>query len=183
MQGGFLSDGLPVIMAGSNPGGRWTPTRVYLAILADIGYQIAGYQPQGATAAIANEGNDTIFGTIVADIINGLGGNDQIQGSFGNDTLIGGFGNDNLWGGNGRDTFIFEPFSGVDSINDFVVAEDSIQVSAAYGFSSSSQILGTITHSGVNTSGGFFSVLSLSAGNTITIFHDSPLTEVNFTVV
>jgi|GEM_PF-1432034 len=47
IQAGFLSDGRPVLLASNNPGGRRLPTKVDLAILADIGYKIQGFPSQG----------------------------------------------------------------------------------------------------------------------------------------
>ena len=58
-------------------------------------------------------GNDTLSGTIAADLISGLGGddaissgegNDRLFGNAGNDFLVGGSGNDALYGGRNRDT-------------------------------------------------------------------------------
>ncbi len=43
IQAGFLSDGRPVLLTSNNPGGRLLPTRVDLAVLADIGYNISGF--------------------------------------------------------------------------------------------------------------------------------------------
>ncbi|MCR9256921.1 MAG: hypothetical protein NXI16_12605, partial [Alphaproteobacteria bacterium] len=105
VQEGFLND--TVLMdptTASGPAIR-TPSAIDLALLADIGYQIDGFTTQGSTPAIVTEGADvTIFGTVVADSIDGLGGNDQIQGNDGNDSLIGGLGDDTLFGQNGADT-------------------------------------------------------------------------------
>jgi len=48
--------------------------------------------------------SETIGGTIYADRINGLGGNDTIWGKAGHDTIEGGLGNDYLHGGDDNDT-------------------------------------------------------------------------------
>ncbi|MCL1471935.1 hypothetical protein [Argonema antarcticum] len=95
---GFLSDNQPVLMDPSGTPGRTLPTPADLAVLADIGYQIPGYQAQGSTPPIATEGADQIFGTVLADMINGLDGNDQIQGDLGNDMILGLTGDDNIFG-------------------------------------------------------------------------------------
>ena len=85
-------------------GTRTLPGRFDLALLADIGYEIDGFVMQGETPPIVTEGDDrTIFGTILDDLLDGLGGSDQIQGADGNDTLLGGAGNDTLFGGNDND--------------------------------------------------------------------------------
>lgn len=88
-------------------GTRMLPGRFDLALLADIGYEIDGYIAQGETPPLATEGDDiTIFGTILGDTIDGLGGRDQIQGDDGDDVLMGGAGNDSLFGGAGDDTLV-----------------------------------------------------------------------------
>jgi len=102
---GFLND--TVLMdptTGSGPAIR-TPSAIDLALLADIGYQIDGFTTQGTTPSIVSEGDDqTVFGTVLADTIDGLGGADQIQGNTGDDSLSGGLGDDTLFGGGGNDT-------------------------------------------------------------------------------
>ncbi|WP_181389521.1 calcium-binding protein [Pseudoprimorskyibacter insulae] len=86
-------------------GSRTVPTTYDLAILADIGYEIAGYTKQGSTPEIVTTGDDiTVFGTNLGDLIDGLAGNDQIQGDAGSDTLLGGSGNDTLFGQTGDDS-------------------------------------------------------------------------------
>ncbi|MDJ0649928.1 MAG: hypothetical protein QNJ60_14635 [Xenococcaceae cyanobacterium MO_188.B19] len=83
--------------------GRITPTDIDLAILADIGYEIAGFTKQGFVPEIATEGNDTINGSLLDDLIDGLVGNDSIDGNQGNDTVRGGADNDQLFGGSSAD--------------------------------------------------------------------------------
>ncbi|WP_371158186.1 hypothetical protein [Jannaschia sp. 2305UL9-9] len=88
----------------STTGSRKLPTDIDRALLADIGYEIAGFTKEGFTPPIVTEGDDiTVFGQNVADVIDGLGGNDQIQGSHGDDTLSGGAGEDTLFGGSDDD--------------------------------------------------------------------------------
>jgi hypothetical protein len=88
-------------------GNRNLPTNFDLALLADIGYEISGFTTQGTTPPIVTQNNDvTVFGTILNDVIDGLGGNDQIQGDDGKDTLLGNTGSDLLFGGNGDDSLL-----------------------------------------------------------------------------
>lgn len=100
---GFASDTTvmdPVIPLGE----RRLPTAFDLAILADIGYEIAGTTKVGSRPDITTPGDDvTVFGTVMADTIDGLAGNDQIQGNAGGDTLSGGAGSDTLFGQSGDD--------------------------------------------------------------------------------
>src|SRR5215813_2820469 len=53
---------------------------------------------------IGDEGDNTLTGTPIADVISGLGGNDTLSGLAGEDVLDGGDGNDVLDGGAGIDT-------------------------------------------------------------------------------
>ena len=65
-----------------------------------------------------------------ANVIDGLGGNDQIDGEGGNDTLNGGDGDDNILGGSGRDTYLFDVADGsIDTILGFDRNRDKIDLS------------------------------------------------------
>jgi ELWxxDGT repeat protein len=59
----------------------------------------------------AGAGNDLLVGSIHADLLIGIDGNDTIYGGAGNDTLMGGLGVDILDGGRGNDEF----YSGSDN--------------------------------------------------------------------
>lgn len=109
----------------------------------------------GADTMLGGAGEDTLYGLDGNDYLSGDNGNDTLLGdgfyqndvpvdTYGLDTLTGGNGNDYLVGGNlndtltggaGADTFGYTTLSdGLDIITDFVVADDTIQVSAS-GFS------------------------------------------------
>jgi len=62
----------------------------------------------------------------------------KISGGLGDDLLIGKGGSDTLTGGEGKDTFVFDSVSGVDTITDFSVDFDFIQLKKSV-FSSLSQ--------------------------------------------
>jgi len=115
------------------------------------GAQLNG-QSIAFTEVNAAAGNDTILvnGTANADTINlggitftsgttttaGLsvvaaGGNDTITGTAGSDTITGGAGSDTISTGNGNDVVIFDSPATTDTITDYVVANDSIQLSKA----------------------------------------------------
>lgn len=75
--------------------------------------------------------DNTLYGGDSADVISGLGGNDNIHGNGGNDQLNGGTGDDTLAGGTGDDTYI------VDVITDIVVENfgegiDTVQSSGSF---------------------------------------------------
>jgi Ca2+-binding RTX toxin-like protein len=77
--------------------------------------QIASLAWQSGTSS----GNDTVVGSGIGDIIDGLAGDDTIYGNFGDDTLTGGAGNDLLMGGADDDTYIFNLGDGQDTIYDY----------------------------------------------------------------
>lgn len=93
-------------------------------------------------------GNDTGFGGAGKDFIQGKDGNDRIDGGAGadklvggsgSDTIEGGAGNDHMWGGqwwrdNASDVFKYQHGGGKDTIHDFEVDADQIDLTA-YGLS------------------------------------------------
>ncbi len=60
------------------------------------------------------------------------GGNDVLAGDLGNDTLEGGGGNDTLTGGLGADTFVFTESAGNNTVTDFAIAEDTLDLSLIF---------------------------------------------------
>jgi Ca2+-binding RTX toxin-like protein len=81
---------------------------------------------------IGTQGNETLTGGAGNDKLHGKQGNDTLVGNAGDDILIGGLGNDILTGGAGADRF-FRWYSktGIDTITDFQVGEDTFRVSAS----------------------------------------------------
>ncbi len=84
----------------------------------------------GADELHGGSGNDGFYGGGGDDIISGDAGNDTLFGNGGNDTLTGGTGDDLLVGDSGNDTFVFESNSGHDTIGDFEVGVDHIDLTA-----------------------------------------------------
>jgi len=91
-------------------------------------------------------GNDGIFGADGNDTIYGGDGDDYLYGYEGNDTLYGGNGedylgdwkgNDKSYGGEGSDVFAFGKGFKKDSIKDFDVDSDGIEISKKLASSSS----------------------------------------------
>ena len=87
-------------------------------------------------------GDDTLFGNDDNDSLLGGSGDDLLYGGNGDDTVDGGAGDDSLWagagddlfsGGEGADTFLFGAAAGNDTITDFNLDDDSLDL-AARGF-------------------------------------------------
>jgi serralysin len=85
-----------------------------------------------ADTLTGNEGYNELFGFGGNDQLFGLGGGDWLVGGEGHDLLVGGAGHDALTGGNGSDIFRFDSALGagnVDTVNDFTVGSDVLQLS------------------------------------------------------
>ncbi|MEH2373721.1 MAG: calcium-binding protein [Nostoc sp.] len=104
-----------------------------------------GYAASGKNTLNGGAGNDSLNidyssgdnllsggnGNDLLSAITALG-NNTLDGGNGNDILIGGNGNDILYGGDGNDVFVFNSYNeGIDTIYDFNVTNELIQVSAA----------------------------------------------------
>jgi len=82
---------------------------------------------------------DRIIGKSGADMIMGDEANDKLFGNSGDDIIIGGVGKDVMTGGSGVDTFVLAAGDQVDTIRDFEVGEDLIDLSA-YGFANFAEV-------------------------------------------
>ncbi|MCA0271673.1 MAG: hypothetical protein LCH69_06355 [Proteobacteria bacterium] len=86
-------------LVGLSDGGSWVDTDVLI----------------GIENAVGGMGDDTLLGNDVANLLDGLAGNDSVDGGDGFDTLYGRAGNDTLVGGLGDDTI--EGGAGNDTID------------------------------------------------------------------
>lgn len=73
--------------------------------------------------------NDRLDGGAGNDVLRGQGGNDVLAGGAGDDRLIGGAGADWLVGGAGADVFVFEADGARDTVEDFELGVDRLDVS------------------------------------------------------
>ncbi|TNE67306.1 MAG: matrixin family metalloprotease [Alphaproteobacteria bacterium] len=82
-----------------------------------------------ADTLYGDAGNDTLKGSEGADFIDGGTGDDSIEGGQGADTITGGAGDDIMSGGSEFDTFVFADGHGDDTITDFQVGKDVLDLS------------------------------------------------------
>lgn len=74
--------------------------------------------------------NDQIWGGAGDDTVNGADGSDTLDGGDGSDVIFGGGGTDTMTGGSDADIFEFRTSGGWDTILDFTVDEDLIDVTS-----------------------------------------------------
>ncbi|PJI84595.1 putative secreted protein (type I secretion substrate) [Yoonia maricola] len=84
--------------------------------------------PPGQTFTAVVDG-DVLTGTTGGDILQGHDGDDIINGAGGDDILRDGLGSDIMTGGAGADVFILSADGETDTITDFTVGEDKIDLS------------------------------------------------------
>ncbi len=88
----------------------------------------------GADIIDGGDGQDILIGSSGDDVLLGRNEYDILQGNRGDDVLVGGGGGDALLGGQGRDTFRYDAISDFgDTIMDFEIVQDVIDLSAIYG--------------------------------------------------
>ncbi len=110
----------------------------------------------------AGDGNDALYGDGGNDALYGENGNDKLYGGDGADKLIGGAGDDQLTGGSGVDTFVFGPGSGSDTVTDFIIGTDKIDLTA-FTSETYSSVMGRAVDTGADT------VLNFADGSRITL--------------
>jgi Ca2+-binding RTX toxin-like protein len=87
--------------------------------------------PDDPLNGTGNELDNIITGNNAKNVLSGQQGNDTLLGEGGNDRLEGGVGDDILTGGEGADRFYYRSRNtGIDTITDFEVGEDSLYFSA-----------------------------------------------------
>ncbi|WP_262689763.1 M10 family metallopeptidase [Kordiimonas aestuarii] len=109
--------------------------------------------------AIGGNGRDELIGNDAANSLVGGRGEDTLSGGAGADTLAGGLADDTLTGGAGGDVFVFGENWDDDTIEDFVVGEDVIDLSGA-GLSFSDLII---------VEGSAYALVADGTGNTIKV--------------
>lgn len=82
----------------------------------------------GRDALTGDGGRDALLGGGGRDTLDGGRGRDTLEGGGARDVLEGGAGRDLLTGGAGADTFVFSAGDGVDTITDFALGQDVIDL-------------------------------------------------------
>lgn len=121
----------------------------------------------------AGAGNDLVFAGAGNDSVSGGAGNDELFTGAGNDTVDGGAGVDTLWGGggddvfsggDGADLFIFSSGHGHDTVTDFNVNDDILQLTdTATDFVDAASVIAAAT----SVSGGVS--IDLGGGDSLTL--------------
>lgn len=101
-----------------------------------------------ASTQTGSAGNDTLTGTNSGEILSGDAGNDVIDAGAGDDIVIDGTGRDTLTGGAGRDVFVLVDDNLSDTITDFTLGEDELDLSGWTFFRNPSQLTYTATSDG-----------------------------------
>ncbi|GEM_PF-1153221 len=96
----------------------------------DLNNRSSGGSIGGDDTIYGGTGNDRIGGKGGNDLIFGEAGNDRIWGDAGDDTIRGGLGDDTLNGGSGNDVFVLKQNQGTDTVIDFKVDGDLIDITS-----------------------------------------------------
>ncbi|WP_417451007.1 VCBS domain-containing protein [Kordiimonas sp.] len=142
LAGGWKDDGDGIFEVGEQSGGT-DDSFLWSGAGNDVVMGAAGADVIGGNAGDdlihAGDGKDTLFGAMGDDTLSGDAGDDLIYNGAGADSVDGGAGDDTLWagagddilsGGAGADVFRFGATSGNDTISDFDVDEDALDLSA-----------------------------------------------------
>ncbi len=98
-----------------------------------------------------NDGDDIIKGGAGNDVLRGNDGDDTLDGGAGNDELRGGLGTDVFTGGTGSDRFVFNNNQGDNTITDFTINEDLIDLSGVSAIANFSDLVENhLTQAGAN---------------------------------
>lgn len=111
-------------------------------------------------------GDDRLRGTQGADQIFGGAGDDQLRGAGGADIIMDGAGSDRMWGGAGADIFVLGRDGENDTIEDFEIGVDRIDMSEMGRFYSIEGVEFQSTGSGARISVNGETLVIKAAGNT-----------------
>ncbi|MSO80964.1 MAG: hypothetical protein EXQ97_04900 [Alphaproteobacteria bacterium] len=95
-------------------------------------------------------GIENLVGSAYGDTLIGDGGDNAIEGGDGADVIGGGEGTDFMIGGAGANTFVFGPAGGQDTVGDFDLGEDLLDL-FGFGFDDVGDVQAISTQSGADT--------------------------------
>ncbi len=147
---------------------------INLATNAASGGHASGDTISGIENVTGSTFNDTLIGSVVANLIDGGNGNDSLAGGAGNDTLIGGAGNDSLDGGTDND--LLEGGAGADILSgaagsdtaSYAASDAGVSVNLLTGASTGGHAAGD-TLSGIENLTGSVHADTLIGGNDASI--------------
>lgn len=130
----------------------------YLQDAVFLAHERIGGANQGDNLT-GTDGDDLIMGFQGSDNLEGMDGDDDLYGGPGRDTLRGGpgndlingeQGNDEIWTGSGADAIVLERGSGQDTVHDYDVDEDILDLTG-YGYESLSEVMEASLQTGGST--------------------------------
>ncbi len=136
---------------------------VYLEDGDDIFHDNNQGSKWGVDEVHGGNGDDTINGGAGDDKFYGDSGDDLIYGGAGNDTIYGGTGNDIVNGGSGNDTFVFADNDGSDSVSDFNLDQDTLDIGGGFDGFTNEEMQDHMYMSGSTT------IIDLGNNNTISL--------------
>ncbi len=125
---------------------------------------------QGNDTLEGREGSDRLVGGLGDDDLDGGAGADELFGDSGNDIINGGLGDDFLSGGLGFDQFVIAAGDGNDTVADFVLGEDTLDLAAGLTISS-------LTEAEVGGEPGLDTLVTLSSGDVLTLLDVSGVSD------
>jgi serralysin len=127
-----------------------TGLEIFIASSSEAGVTKLRYDTGTAgITATATLAGGLLAGGAGEDVLQGHNGNDIIHAAGGDDILRDGFGQDTMTGGAGRDVFIMTADGSLDTITDFTIGEDQIDLSLWSMLRSSSQLTMTLRTDGM----------------------------------
>lgn len=124
---------------------------IFVASASETGVTRLYYEPKNFSQFLtASSAGGTLTGSGSADMIEGRGGADRLNGQGGEDVLIDGAGTDTLSGGTARDVFVMVADGDSDTITDFELGIDRLDLSAWSLLRDISQLTITQTATGLS---------------------------------
>ena len=146
-----------------------TGIEIFVGSSSETGITQLRYDPGPAGQTMtATAAGSTLTGGTNSDVMVGAAGNDRLSGGNGNDILLDGAGSDTLTGGSGADTFVLTADGLTDTISDFTLGTDKLDLSCWTMLRGLSQLMMMATPTGMTiTFGAEVLVVNSSTGGSI----------------